>query len=176
MTISLRMQLSWHNPKTQRQQASEKGVGLFANAPIAKGELLCAWGGAILTDEELPNLPDFALDRTLQIEEGLHISSGLIDDDADCVNHSCDPTGGVVGQITLVARRDIAAGEEITFDYAMTDSSPHMDMECFCGQPNCRKLITSNDWKLPELQERYKGYFSPYLQRRIDKLREKSAQ
>jgi hypothetical protein len=30
--------------------------------------------------------------------------------------------------------------------------------------------VTGSDWALPELQKRYKGYFSPYLQRRIDRI------
>jgi hypothetical protein len=68
-----------------------------------------------------------------------------------------------------VAMRDIAVDEEICFDYAMSDSSDYDEFECGCGSPNCRKRISGSDWKKPELQKRYKGYFSPYLQQRIDK-------
>ena len=39
---------------------------------------------------------------------------------------------------------------------------------CQCGGPDCRGRITGNDWQLPDLWERYRGHFSPYLQRRID--------
>ncbi len=42
--------------------------------------------------------------------------------------------------------------------------------ECLCSSPVCRHTVTGNDWMLPELQKRYKGYFSPFLQHRIDKL------
>jgi hypothetical protein len=40
-------------------------------------------------------------------------------------------------------------------------------VECKCGAPNCRKILTGKDWQRPELQERYAGYFSAYLARKI---------
>jgi hypothetical protein len=40
-------------------------------------------------------------------------------------------------------------------------------MECSCGAPECRKIITGGDWRLPELRRRYAGYFSRYIQDRI---------
>ena len=87
---------------------------------------------------------------------------------ADWVNHSCDPNAGLVGQIVLVALRDIKVGEEICFDYATSDGSPYDEFECGCGSRLCRHHVTGDDWKLPELQKRYEGHFSPYIQRRID--------
>jgi len=91
---------------------------------------------------------------------------------ADYFNHSCNPNCGLDSPISLVAMRDIEVGEEACFDYAMSDSSDYDEFECHCGAPNCRKTITGRDWMLPELQERYFGFFSPYLQRRIEKMRE----
>ena len=67
----------------------------------------------------------------------------------------------------LVAMHDIAAGEEITFDYAMSDASDYDEFACICATPQRRHHITSRDWKLPELQHRYNGYFSPYIVRKM---------
>jgi len=39
--------------------------------------------------------------------------------------------------------------------------------KCNCGSKNCQKIITGNDWKIPELQERHKGYFSDYLAKKM---------
>jgi hypothetical protein len=36
-----------------------------------------------------------------------------------------------------------------------------------CGSPLCRRLITGADWRLPTLQERYCGHFSPFINRRL---------
>ncbi len=40
-------------------------------------------------------------------------------------------------------------------------------MACECGARNCRGTVTGKDWRRRELQERYRGYFSAYLARRI---------
>ena len=83
-------------------------------------------------------------------------------------NHSCDPNIGVRGQIIFVAMRDIADGEELTHDWATTDDDAY-EMECRCNAPNCRKIITGQDWRKKELQEKYRGFMSWYLQEKITK-------
>ena len=81
-------------------------------------------------------------------------------------NHSCDPNLGMRGEITFVAMRHIRAGEELTHDWAMTDDDDY-SVECKCGAPNCRKILTGKDWQRADLQTRYAGYFSAYLARKI---------
>ena len=81
-------------------------------------------------------------------------------------NHSCEPNLGVRGQIVFVAMRDIAAGEELTHDWAMTDND-NSSTDCRCGAQNCRGTISGQDWQRPELQARYAGYFSEYLAEKI---------
>jgi hypothetical protein len=65
--------------------------------------------------------------------------------------------------------RDIRADEELTHDWAMTDDDDY-SLECNCGAPNCRKILTGIDWQRPDLQKRYAGYFSAYLVRKIAAL------
>ena len=43
-------------------------------------------------------------------------------------------------------------------------------MACHCNTASCRRVIDGHDWRRPELQDRYRGYFSWYLQRKIDVL------
>jgi hypothetical protein len=40
-------------------------------------------------------------------------------------------------------------------------------MACHCGSPHCRRIVTNADWRRPDVQERYTGYCSPFLNRRI---------
>lgn len=167
--------LGWCSPKLEKQLTLSRGYGLFAKEPIPKDELLLLWGGIVVTTEELLKLPEFARHRTVQVEQDLHLSSGTIDDVADCVNHSCDPTAGLSGQVALVALRDIFPGEEVCFDYAMSDTYAEFHFPCECGHPTCRRFVTGEDWKRPELQERYKGYFSPYIQKMIDAIKAESS-
>jgi hypothetical protein len=67
----------------------------------------------------------------------------------------------------VVAMRDIAIGEELTFDYAMSDGGDYDEFDCLCESNDCRGVVTGRDWRLPELQTRYAGWFSPYLARKI---------
>lgn len=85
--------------------------------------------------------------------------NGQLEDD-DFFDHSCSPNAGIKGHLLMVAMRDIAAGEEITYDYAMTDADFKYSFPCRCQSKNCRGVITTDDWKNPELQRRYRGYFS----------------
>ena len=159
--------IGWWNPKLEKREAFEKGLGLFAIQPIAEDEVLAVWGGYVVTGQQRRELPIEIQHYTLQIEDDLHLTNGLITDDADYINHSCDPNAGLRGQIVLVAMRSIAVGEEICFDYAMSEGDPKFFMQCAGGHEHCRKVVTGNDWKLADLQARYKGYFSPYIARLI---------
>jgi hypothetical protein len=43
------------------------------------------------------------------------------------------------------------------------------EMKCNCGAENCRGTVTGKDWQRQDLQEKYRGYFAWFLQRKIDK-------
>jgi uncharacterized protein len=81
-------------------------------------------------------------------------------------NHSCDPNIGVQGQIVFVALRHISAGEELTHDWATTDDDDYT-LECRCRSPKCRGIVTGKDWQREDLQQKYRGLFSWYLQQKI---------
>ncbi|HLO32501.1 MAG TPA: SET domain-containing protein-lysine N-methyltransferase [Anaerolineales bacterium] len=166
---------SYLNPKCESGSRAEKGgCGVFAREPIRKGELISLWGGRIVTADELdPNMPNFT-QRILQVEEGLYLETPERLEPSDCFNHSCDPNVGLSGQIGVVAMRDIEPGEELSFDYAMCDSTPYDEFDCCCGSENCRGSVTGSDWMRPDLWEKYDGYFMPYLARRIEALKARS--
>jgi SET domain-containing protein len=61
------------------------------------------------------------------------------------VNHSCDPnceTDEVKGRVYISSIRDIAAGEELTYDYWLYDGEID-DAPCTCGSKNCRGSMYS---------------------------------
>ncbi len=175
--MSFNPSFSYLSPKLEERECPEKGgFGVFACEAIFGGELLTVWGGAIATEADLEQIPVEKSTHGIQVEEHVYLIPMGQDDPADMFNHSCSPNAGLSGQITLVAMRDIQAGEEVCFDYAMSDSSDYDEFECHCGTPHCRKKVTGMDWKLPELQRRYRGFFSPYLQRRIDRMHAQAAQ
>jgi SET domain-containing protein len=166
---------SYLNPKCDSGAFEEKGgCGVFAREPIRKGDLICLWGGRIVAESELDHRMQFFTQRILQIEEGLYLEAPLPLEPTDCFNHSCEPNVGFTGQIGLVAMRDIQAGEELNFDYAMCDGSDYDEFDCYCGSKDCRGRVKGTDWSLPGLWEKYDGYFMPYLARRIEALKAKA--
>ncbi len=162
---------SYLSPKLESRPHPGKGeCGVFARERVQEGELISLWGGKILSADEIDRSMENFTQQVLQIEDSLYMLSPVMEP-SDCFNHSCDPNAGLSGQIGLIAMRDIEAGEEICLDYAMCDGSDYDEFECHCGSLNCRGRVTGEDWKRPELWERYEGYFSPYLQRRIAALK-----
>ncbi|MEN6395757.1 MAG: SET domain-containing protein [Methanoregula sp.] len=166
---------SWLNPRLEKRCSGTEGCGIFAKEDIRKDERLAIFGGKVMLIDEMYMIPPEMQRYTMQIEERFVLGPACdLAEDTDFFNHSCDPNSGFSGQIFLVAMRDIAAGEEITFDYAMTvsesvGSDMVFRMDCACGSSQCRKTRTEQDWMLPNLQDRYKGYFSPYIQDKIGK-------
>jgi hypothetical protein len=163
--------LSYRSPKTVTRPSPIQGTGLFAQAAIARDEIVAIKGGYILDSATLREVVVLLGPAEIAVAEGFHIgprSEEERDGSMLFTNHSCDPNIGVQGQIVFVAMRDIEAGEELTHDWATTDDEQY-EMACRCGAACCRGTITGQDWRRPELQERYRGYFSWYLERRIDR-------
>ncbi|HEX8475179.1 MAG TPA: methyltransferase domain-containing protein [Pyrinomonadaceae bacterium] len=160
---------NYFSPKLSvRENPAKGGHSVFASEAIAAGEMLVVWGGRVVTGEELSALSRRERWHSLQVEENLYLAPIAPPEPGDFLCHSCEPNAGLSGQIALVAMRAIARREEVCFDYAMTDGSAYDEFDCACGVHGCRRRITGDDWRLPELQARYDGYFSPYLQRRIN--------
>jgi hypothetical protein len=146
------------------------GHGSVATESISAGETIAAFGGRCVTRDELELLSSSQQRRSIQIDDTLFLAGALEPEPADFINHSCEPNCGMRGSVLVVALRDIAVGDELTYDYAMSDGSEDDEFECACGTASCRGKVTGHDWMLPELQLRYRGHFSPYLSRRIADL------
>ncbi|OGF36646.1 hypothetical protein A2482_00295 [Candidatus Falkowbacteria bacterium RIFOXYC2_FULL_48_21] len=162
------------DPRVKLFDSPIEGKGVLASAPIKKGEVVISWGGGVIvTDEEFQK--GFA-QGLYQPESAVHfdenhkwvsLASEPNYEDA-AINHSCDPNVWFENGWPLVARRDIAAGEELTFDYATGETYP-LQSECHCGAENCRHHITGKEWQDPMFQKKYHGHFNPYIQGLIDK-------
>jgi SET domain-containing protein len=160
---------SWLSPKTEIRQSPIQGRGLFAKAEISKDEVVAIKGGHIFDRARLKELQPILGAAEIQIAEDLFIGPLRAEEREGSMifsNHSCTPNLGVHGQIVFVAMRAIQCSEELTHDWAMTDCDDG-EMECRCGAAVCRRIVTGKDWMRKELQERYRGYFSWYLERKI---------
>ncbi len=160
---------SWINPSVERRESKIEGFGTCARAPILAGEVIFIFGGDLITDADVA--AGKVIDHSyVNVAEGLYlghrVEAGLSVD--DFLNHSCTPNIWMEDEVTLVARRDIAPGEELVIDYVMYLPSGWVaPWPCNCGTVNCRRIVSGDDWMLPELQERYRGHFSPFVERKI---------
>jgi len=66
------------------------------------------------------------------------------------------------GDELCIAGRDIEVDEEVTYDYATSETpeSTHMPFHCRCGTALCRGDITGEDCIKPAIRELYKGHFT----------------
>lgn len=135
-----------------------EGKGFIAQDLIKKGEVVSRLE---------PNQPTYTIAEVLAMPQEeqdklLHYAyqyreDALVNEQGDerFMNHSCDPNIVWADDDTMIASRDILPGEEITFDYAMTEVAIPFRMECRCGSPNCRGIITNLDYRDPAWQAKY---------------------
>jgi len=129
----------------QSALAADIGQGVFAAAPIAQGSVIVIGGGQVTS-----SISAAPCDYTGIFDEHYHIAP--LDFDAPTpnwlMNHSCASNTRLIGRLVILARRDIAVGEELTVDYSTVVAGNHpWRMECRCGGARCRRLITNEDWR-----------------------------
>lgn len=164
---------SWTHAQVEVRPSPIGGQGVFCRAPLRAGETVFIWGGDRATPEEF-RAGRITSRSCSAIAEGLYLGKrpSLGDMPDDFVNHSCQPNLWLVDAVTVTACRDIQPGEELTLDYAtFYDIDEWIVTEaCACGSESCRQRVTGADWRLPELQARYRGHFTPLLAARMARL------
>jgi hypothetical protein len=134
---------------------------------------LTIWGAEVFTAEEIKQ--GKAQDRLIMpLYDGWYLTYKPYDYNAPdhFLNHSCDPNLWMADEVTLVTRRPVEAGEELTADYALweMDEDWISQWRCQCGSVQCRGTITGKDWRSQELQTKYQGHFLPLINERIRML------
>jgi len=163
----------WLHPDVEVRRSPIAGDGLFALASIASDTPVSRLGGRLVTGPELDELfavaahqPSRQYVDSITVGEGLHLVLPPGNPNGKG-NHSCDPNLWWAGAYTLTARRDVAADEELTNDYATSTDSPEFTMACSCRTPCCRSMISGLDWRCADLQQRYGDHWVPGLVQRI---------
>jgi SET domain-containing protein len=155
---------NWLTPKAQMRVTPGKGSGSFATSKISKGEIVASFGGHVVYQRELVHYSADRVSRSLQLSSDTYLLSGNTPEAGDMINHSCEPNCGMAGTSSVQALSDIEIGEELSFDYAMSDSSQYDEFNCACGKDKCREKITRMDWQKKDLQAKYSNFFSAYIE------------
>lgn len=138
------------------------GRGVFAKARIRKGTIIAVFDGPVY-DSKFNGWTKDIMNHAIQFAPYKWRDSKGI---ARLINHSCDPNCGIKGLFKIVAMRAIEKGEQITWDYEMTEKSWWWSLKCRCGSPLCRKTI-GNYARMPRAtRAKYKGYISDWLTKR----------
>jgi hypothetical protein len=141
----------------------ETGRGVFATGTISDGSVIMKYSGPLLKYEQTPP-------QTLALQIGPDLYIGESGEADDFVNHSCDPNAGMKidgTNVRLIAIRDIAIGEQITFDYSTTMDEDDFEFDCLCGSPACRGKIRDFKHLPSKLREKYsKRGIVPYYNQR----------
>jgi SET domain-containing protein len=96
---------------------SRTGLGLFATKPIKKGTFIIKYWGPKLRNKEADEIDSRYL---FEINSRWTIDGSPRRNIARYINHSCRPnaeTDIVKGEILITAIKNIAPGDEITYDY-----------------------------------------------------------
>ncbi|MFA6004976.1 MAG: SET domain-containing protein-lysine N-methyltransferase [Patescibacteria group bacterium] len=158
---------SWINPKAKIRESPIAGKGLFAKEDFMVGEVVVVWSGLYTNATEAEKARK-AGKLVTQWDEDLYSVEDRGDDSGYFVNHSCDSHLWMEDAYTLITRKPIMAGEEITADYALWEAEDYVSTwKCKCGLPDCRKTITGKDWLLKSVHSRYLHHFSPLINKRI---------
>ncbi|MBS7456707.1 SET domain-containing protein [Coralloluteibacterium stylophorae] len=133
------------------------GTGVFALVDLPKGTRVIEYKGRLLTHRQADRLyaDDGETGHTFLFTlNDRYIVDGNVDGNvARWINHGCDPSCETVieedeggdrrrDRIFVETVRDVAAGEELTYDYHITLEVPHTARlkkiwTCRCGAANC---------------------------------------
>ena len=130
------------------------GRGVFAIAPIRKGTRIIEYAGKRVSwawaSRQYPEVEGEPTHTFLfELDDDMVIDANQDGNDARWINHSCDPNCEAVddgGRIFIEALRNIAAGEELGYDYNIRlpeRLTPTLKKRwpCYCGSKNCRGTL-----------------------------------
>jgi SET domain-containing protein len=126
------------------RSSSIHAAGCYTTTPLAKGTKVVEYTGPRISKKEADaKYHDSAITYLFGIGDGSTVIEGY--GMAMFINHSCDPnceTEELNGEVWVNSLREIAPGEELTYDYNLYDGDED-DARCYCGARKCRKTMYS---------------------------------
>lgn len=133
-------------------QSPVHGRGVFAARTIRKGETVIEYRGKRMTWDEACEQPasddaDPYHTFLFSLDDGRVIDAAIRGNAARWINHSCAPNCVTheddAGRVFVAAKRRIALGEELTYDYRLSvegrlTRAERAQYACRCGSPRCR--------------------------------------
>ena len=140
--------------RIQTRRSGVHGKGVYAVVDLAEGETLIEDVGEVISwDEALRRHPHDPSDPHhtfyFHIDEGHVIDAKFGGNSSRWINHSCAPNCEAEvdeGRVFIRAKRNVAAGEELFYDYGLVIDEPYTpklkaEYPCWCGAPKCRGTL-----------------------------------
>jgi SET domain-containing protein len=140
--------------RIQTRRSGVHGNGVFAVQDIAEGETLIEYKGEIISWKEAlrrhPHDPTQPQHTFYFHVDDDRVIDGNVDGNASrWINHSCEPNCEAdeqKGRVFIKALRNIAAGEELNYDYGLIIDEPYTrkllsEFPCWCGSEDCRGTL-----------------------------------
>ena len=133
-------------PRIEVRESRVHGRGVYATKPIPKGARIIEYTGQRVPWEDAPDDENNPHTFLFGLESGEVINPEIGGNEARWINHCCDPNCEAIEEddgIFIYAMRDIEAGQELFYDYAMEIDEPITEESkkkfvCQCGSSNCR--------------------------------------
>ena len=140
---------------------TDTGMGVFTSMQIPARVPIMEIVGKIYTEDKLPT--DASRDDYLQIGPNLFIGLTGTVHGCDFYSHSCNPNCYVhiIGQRAIIySLYVIPKDSELTFDYSLTstDTLNSWNMNCKCGDPKCRGVISGWQYVPADVQSKYEQH------------------
>jgi uncharacterized protein len=128
------------------RESAVHGRGVYATQFIPEGTRIIEYTGQRVSWEAAPDDENDPHTFNFGLENGEVINPEIGENDGGWINHCCDPNCQAIeedNRIFIYAMRDIEAGEELFYDYAMEIDEPISEESqkkfgCHCGASNCR--------------------------------------
>lgn len=124
------------------------GTGGFACADLPPGARLLEYVGEKIDKAESRRRCEANNQFIFSLDDQWDLDGNVPWNPARFLNHSCTPNCDAEyhdGRIWIVTRRDIRAGEEITFNYGF-DLDDYKQYPCRCGSPDCAGFIIAEEF------------------------------
>ena len=156
----------WITHKKESRKSPIHGLGTFTTEDIAKGKIIAVYGGIIVPKIDIEEYrKEIGGMRGIQISDDFFICP--TEPEGGLFNHSCEPNLGYINTIQVVAMEDIPSGNELVFDYGMSETN-FEPYTCTCRSEKCRKIIRPTDWQNKDLQKRHGNYYATYLKNKLN--------
>jgi uncharacterized protein len=137
--------------RVEVRKSGVHGRGVYTMQFIPKGRRIIEYTGERVSWKAAPDDENSSHTFNFGLENGDVINPEIGGNDARWINHSCNPNCEAIEEddrIFIHAMRDIQAGEELFYDYALEIDEPITDaakkkFACHCGNPNCRGTMLS---------------------------------